>query len=183
MNTTTYARPRRLQGNYEAVASEIKSATSEHPIKAEIAKHLGNFTFTASFEEDREANDAFMNASIIAYKCTLSHEGKIIGIGRGLNCLSGDNRWLSKSVRWALSGSLIDAVTRATKLPALSGDQIPSFGTNDMASEFMATEKQKSYLTELITNIADDEDRDSIINELGTMSKERASELIQQLKN
>lgn len=181
MNNTTYARPRRLQGHYPFAE---KTPTPEvHPIKAEIAKHLGNFTFTASFEEDREANEAFRNDAVIAYRCILKHNDKVIGIGRGLNVLSGENRYLSKSVRWALSGSLIDAVTRATKLPALSGEAIPDFGTSNIASEFMATEKQKSYLKELIMSLPDEDGRDELLNNLDSMTKEDASDLIGQLKN
>lgn len=183
MNNTTYAKPRRLQGNYGSVASEVKPTTTVHPIKAEIAKHIGNFVFSASFEEDKEANEAFKTEAVIAYRCVLKHNDKVIGIGRGLNVLSGDNRYLSKSVRWALSGSLIDAVTRATKLPALNGEHIPDFGTNNIASEFMATDKQKSYLKELIMGLPEEDEREELLSNLDSMSKEDASELIQQLKN
>jgi hypothetical protein len=73
--------------------------------------------------------------------------------------------------------------TNAVKFPDLSGTPSSDFGANDIASAFMATDRQKSYLTELIANIADDEERDVMMNELSTMSKERASELIGQLKN
>ena len=79
----------------------------------------------------------------------------------------------------------ISAVTNAVKFPDLSGDPTPDFGLNreGLESEFMATDKQKSYLTELIGNMADEDERDDMMNELSTMSKERASELIQQLKS
>lgn len=182
MNTTTTYK-RRYQGNYGTVAHEIKPTATTHPIKTEIAKHIGNFTFTATFEEDSEANEAFKNDAVISFRCTLKHNDKVIGIGRGLNVLSGENRYLSKSVRWALSGSLIDAVTRATKLPTLSGEAIPNFGTSSIASEFMATDKQKSYLQELIMGLPEEDGRDELLNNLDSMSKEDASELIQQLKN
>jgi len=182
MNNTTTTRPR-LQGNY-AVAGERQPEV--HPIKAEIAKNLGDFTFVARFEEDREAIAAFKNEGLIAYRCVLSTpEGKTLGIGHGLNVLSGQNKWLTKSVKWAHSGALISAVTNAVKFPDLSGAATPDFGLNrgGMESEFMATDKQKSYLTELIGNMADEDERDDMMNELSTMSKERASELIQQLKS
>lgn len=184
MNTTTTYK-RRYQGNYGTVAPEVKSVAATHPIKAEIQKHIGNFTFTATFEEDRETIEAFNNEGLIAYRCLLSHEGKIIGIGRGLNVLSAENRYLSKSVKWAFSGALISAVTNAVKFPDLSGTPTSDFGANsgDMASSFMATEKQKSYLTELIGNMANEDERDAMMSQLSTMSKEDASELIQQLKS
>jgi len=180
MNNTTITK-RRYQGNYAPVAP----TPEVHPIKAEIAKNIGSFTFVARFEEDREAIDAFKNEGLIAYRCLLSTpDGKIIGIGHGLNVLSQENKWLSKSVKWAHSGAFIAAVTNAVKFPDLSGNPTPDFGANSIASAFMATEKQKDYLKELIDmNVTNDEERDQLLSNLDTMSRSDASELIQQLKN
>ncbi len=156
-----------------------------HPIKAEIEKNIGSFTFVARFEEDNEAKQAFNHGGLIAYRCVLSTpDGRTLGIGHGLNVLSQQNRYISKSVKWAHSGALIAAVTNAVKFPDLSGSPTSDFGMNqDIASEFMATDRQKSYLTELIGNLSDESEREELMSELGTMSKERASELIGQLKN
>lgn len=179
MNNTT-TRPK-LQGHYPTTHKE-----EAHPIKAEIAKNIGSFTFTATFEEDRETIKAFNNEGLIAYKCVLSHEGRIIGIGRGLNVLSQENRYLTKSVKWAYSGALISAVSNAVKFPDLSGKPTADYGlnNNDLVSSFMATEKQKDYLKELIDmNVSDDDERNQLLDNLDAMSKEDASELIGQLKN
>lgn len=181
MNNTTYARPRRLQGNY---APEPKLEV--HPIKAEIQKNVGSFTFTATFEEDREALAAFKNEGLIAYRCILATpDGRTLGIGHGLNVLSQENRYLSKSVKWAHSGALIAAVTNAVKFPDLSGNPTSDFGLGggDIASAFMATDKQKSYLKELIMGLPEENEREELLANLDSMSKEDASELIQQLKN
>ena len=51
------------------------------------------------------------------------------------------------------------------------------------ASAFMATDKQKSYLKELIMSLPEEEGREELLNNLDSMSKEDASEMIQQLKN
>lgn len=183
MNNTTTTR-RRLQGNYST--PEIEQ-TEVHPIKAEIAKNLGSFTFTATFEEDREALNAFNNEGLIAYRCILSTpEGRTLGIGHGLNVLSKENRYLSKSVKWAHGGALISAVTNAVKFPDLSGNPTPNFGlgNQDITSEFMATAKQKSYIKELVDySIGDEDERNQILGNLDTLTKEDASDLIQQLKN
>ena len=182
MNNTTTTR--RYQGNYQTAAAPKPEV---HPIKAEIAKNLGSFTFTATFEEDREAINAFNNEGLIAYRCILTTpEGRTLGIGHGLNVLSQENRYLSKSVKWAYSGALISAVTNAVKCPDLSGNSAPDFGLNnqDIASAFMATDKQKSYIKELVDyEISDEDERNQILGNLDTMTKEDASELIQQLKN
>jgi hypothetical protein len=182
MNNPTTTRPR-YQGNYPATE---QPRSQVHPIKAEIQKNIGDFTFVARFEEDREAIAAFKNEGLIAYRCILSTpDGRTLGIGHGLNVLSGQNKWLTKSVKWAHSGALISAVTNAVKFPDLSGAPTPDFGLNreGLESEFMATDKQKSYLTELIGNMADEDEMGEMMNELSTMSKERASEMIQQLKS
>jgi len=83
------------------------------------------------------------------------------------------------------SGALIATVSNAVKFPDLSGKATSDFGTNigDIASVFMAIDKQKSYLTELIGNKTDEDERDVMMSRLSIMSKEDASELIQQLKS
>lgn len=87
-------------------------------------------------------------------------------------------------MKWAHSGAFIAAVSNAVKFPDLSGNPTSDFGMNqDIRSEFMATDRQKSYLTELIGNVSDENEREELMSELGTMSKERASDLIGQLKN
>jgi hypothetical protein len=143
-------------------------------------------TFTATFEEDRETIDTFKNEGLIAYRCVLSHEGRIIGIGRGLNVLSTENRYLSKSVKWAYSGALISAVSNAVKFPDLSGSPASNFGTtdNNLASSFMATGKQKDYLRELIdAKVTNEVEKEHLLSSLIAISKEDASELIGQLKS
>lgn len=183
-NTTTAPYKRRYQGNYGSVRPPVVEARPEvHPIRAEIQKNIGSVTFTATFEEDKEAKEAFHNEALIAYKCVLSHEGKIIGIGRGLNVLSAENRYLSKSVKWAFSGALINAVSNAVKFPDLKGTQTPDFGANDIASAFLATDKQKSYIRELIASAVPEDEQEEWLAQVETMSKEDASEAIQMLKN
>ncbi len=175
---------RRYQGNYSTVAPEVKPEI--HPIKAEIAKNIGSFSFTATFEEDREALAAFQNEGLIAYRCILkTNDGRVLGIGHGLNVLSAENRYLTKSVKWAHSGAFIAAVTNATKFPTIDGTPTPDFGLNsgDLASTFMATEKQKLYLKELIMGLPEEGEREELLNNLDSMTKEDASELIGQLKN
>lgn len=180
MNNPTTTR-RRLQGNYTQAASE----PTQHPIKAEIAKNLGSFSFTATFEEDREAIAAFKNKGLIAYRCILATpEGRTLGIGHGLNVLSQENRYLSKAAKWAHGGAFISAVSNAVKFPDLSGNPTPDFGANqDITSAFMATDKQKSYIRELIASKVPHEEQEEWYAKVDTMSKEDASEAIQMLKS
>ncbi len=188
MNNTATPYKRRLQGNYppvRVIVSEPKQ-TGIHPIKAEISKHLGDFTFTATFEEDTEAINAFKNEGLIAYRCILrTVDGRTLGIGHGINVLSAENRYLSKSVHWARSGAFIAAVTNAVKFPDLSGTPTSDFGVpnSEIASVFMATEKQKAYIRELIVSSVPEDEQEEFLAQVETMSKEDASEAIQMLKN
>ncbi len=189
MNNVTAPYKRKLQGYYppaREIASEPKSV-SAHPIKSEIAKNLGTFSFNATFEEDQEAIAAFRNEGLIAYKCILkTADGqRTLGIGHGINVLSAENRYLSKSVKWAHSGAFIAAVTNAVKFPTLDGVPISDFGVgnSEIASAFMATDKQKNYLKELIMSLPEEEGREELLSNLDSLSKEDASELIGQLKN
>lgn len=181
MNNATTTKPR-LQGNYSAMQP---SQPEVHPIKAEIEKNIGSFTFVARFEEDNEAKQAFNHGGLIAYRCILSTpDGRTLGIGHGLNVLSQQNRYISKSVKWAHSGALIAAVTNAVKFPDLSGSPTSDFGMNqDIASEFMASQKQKDYLKQLIANVADEDEREELLGNLESLSKEDASDLIGRLRN
>ncbi len=189
MNNTATPYKRRLQGHYppvRVIVSESKPIAS-HPIKSEIAKNLGTFSFCAIFEEDHEAIAAFKNEGLIAYRCILkTADGqRTLGIGHGINVLSAENRYLSKSVKWAHSGAFIAAVTNAVKFPTLDGVPVSDFGVgnSEIASAFMATEKQKSYLKELIMDLPEEEGREELLANVDSMTKEDASELIQQLKN
>jgi len=47
----------------------------------------------------------------------------------------------------------------------------------------MATDKQKSYLKELIMSLPEEDGREELLNNLDSMTKEDESELIGQLKN
>ncbi len=182
MNKTTATRPR-LQGYYPS-SKEADKATV-HPIKAEIEKNIGSFSFTARFEEDREAVEAFKNEGLIAYRCIITTpDGKrTLGIGHGMNVLSQDNRYLSKAARWAHGGAIISAVTNMVKFPNLSGEPVSDFGASDIASTFMATDKQKAFIRELIASSVPHEEQEEWYAQVDTMSKEDASEAIQMLKN
>ncbi len=189
MNNTATPYKRRLQGNYPPVRVIVSepNPVAAHPIKQEVQKHIGSFSFTAVFEEDTEALSAFKNEGLIAYRCILkTADGqRTLGIGHGINVLSAENRYLSKSVKWAHSGAFIAAVTNALKFPDLSGSPTSDFGVpnNEIASVFMATDKQKAYIRELIASAVPEDEQEEWLQQVETMSKEDASEAIQMLKN
>jgi hypothetical protein len=184
MNNATAVRPR-LQGNYET------AQPAKHPIREEIEKHLGVYDITATFEEDIQTSSVFNHPGLIAYLCTLKIGQKVIGQGRGMSVLSQSNRYIANSAKFAFSSALTDACVRAGKFPNAfvqgNDEPVPSFGLGSdaySASVYQATDKQKSYLKELIDmKVDDEEEKNALHSNLDTMSKEEASELIQQLKS
>ena len=179
MNTTTYPKSK-----VSTLATKMQERP-KHPIREEIERHLGSFDMTAVFEEDIQSASLYKNPGVIAYVCTLKQGDRVIGQGRGITVLSSENKYLGRNVKFAFTSALTDAIVRASKFPdmfAINGDSMPTFGLSPEV--FLATPKQKDFLKELIDmNVADDEERNHLLSNLSSMSKEDASELIQQLKN
>ncbi len=184
-NTTTTIR--RYQGNYASVS---EPQPEEHPIRTEINRHVGTYDISCVFEEDVQSATLYNHPGLIAYICTLKQGDRVIGEGRGMSVLSQSNRYIGKSVKFAFNSALIDAVVRTSKFPEIFRTSVttaPSFGLPSEAygaEQYLATDKQKSYLKELVDyEISDEDERNQILGNLDTMTKEDASELIQQLKN
>lgn len=167
------------------------TAPVQHPIRAEIEKHLGVYDITATFEEDMQTSAIFNHPGMIAYLCTLKIGAKVIGQGRGMSVLSQSNRYIANSVKFAFSSALTDACVRAGKFPNafIKGDSdvVPTFGMNTdsySASTYQATDSQKKFLKQLIDSKVDNEDeKNQLFSNLDTMSKQDASDLIAKLKD
>jgi hypothetical protein len=185
MNKTTYQ---------NRIPSPFQTQTLRRdPLQEEIDKNVGSFTLTAVVEEDKQTRASFKHISgFIAYVCTLKRGNEIIGVGRGSAILTRMNKWVDRAIRSAYAGSVIDAVIRATRtLDAMylqSNDQKnPGYvneETNDIDySPEMATEKQKSYLLQLVhMNIEDEDERSHWESEIAEMTKEEASAKIQSFR-
>jgi hypothetical protein len=118
--------------------------------RVKLQRILARFPLTQLLRKTKKQSLHFRNEGLIAYKCILkTADGqRTLGIGHGINVLSAENRYLSKSVKWAHSGAFIAAVTNAVKFPTLDGVPVSDFGVgnSEIASAFMATEKQKSRI-------------------------------------
>jgi hypothetical protein len=159
----------------------------DHPAMDEIKKSLGTYNLTATFEEDREALEMFKGIpGLIAFTCVLKKSGKIIGKGRSLAVLGGSSRFVERTSRFAFNASLIDAVSKATKV--LDGldfqkdeEEILEYAyASKESTEPKITDKQKGFLTELVYhNIQDNQGREMWLSQIDSMSLQDASEAIQ----
>jgi len=115
-------------------------------------------------------------------------DGKILGVGHGATAISKINRGLERALFGCLNGALMSSINVACK----SLDAIRLEGSQEQLGEAyrtpqgqeaqLASDKQKSYLRELIlVNCEDDTDRQERINQLDTLTKQEASEQIQMM--
>ena len=147
------------------------------------------YNLCATFSPDIGVMSALNKTpGLIAVKCELSLDGRAIGLGHGSTAISRLNKGLDRALYSCLNGSLMSAINSACK----SLDVIRLEGTQEQIGEAYksgqgeesqpATDKQKSYLRELIlVNCEDDTDRQERINALSELTKEEASQQIQMM--
>lgn len=165
----------------------------KHPVREEIAKCVGTYNITAVVEEDIQTQAIMKHIpGLISFLCTLLRDGKVIAQGYGSSILNSSNKFLLRAVSSAFNSALADATIRATKVldtfrnpdkSAVSAALDEAYEAKNR-NEFMGiTEKQKSYLSELIhSNITDEEELNRWQSQIDQLTKDEASEAIQSLK-
>lgn len=156
-------------------------------VSEEMKKLLGTYQFSATFEEDTQTATTLKHipGRVIAFICTLKLGEKVIGQGRGTTAINQVNKFIVRNIGFAFNGSFVDAVVRSTKIQDMfRKDAIPHpWNGADGASEESftgITDKQKSYLLELIqTNVADEDEREGWLSQIGELTKDEASQAIQ----
>ena len=185
----------------------VRSPFQPHPVKQEQEKVLNmndeqnpvrqilaklcqtQYALSATFSPDTGIMSVLKTPGLIAVKCELSLQGKgLVGIGHGSTAISKLNKGLDRALYSCLNGALMSAINSACK----SLDVIRLEGGQGQLGEAYkavrgeetqpATDKQKSYLRELILlNAEDDTDRQQRINQISELTKEEASQQIQML--
>lgn len=197
MNQTMY-KPR---GNYQYRSSkprQYETSSMKDPIGDEVNRLCGLYQLTAKIEPDRSTLDLFKGKiqNFVAFLCSIERNGELLGQGRGTATIgSGQySRYITRGVHAALSASLVDAVVRSTKIGVLLPDSLSAssqskgvsamdvFKNREMNSyEDILSDKQKSYIMELVSNLSDDE-RQRYEGMIDSLSRSEASELIQTLR-
>ncbi|MEK7606273.1 MAG: hypothetical protein AAB458_01615 [Patescibacteria group bacterium] len=154
-------------------------------VRGEITKLLGTYQFSATFEEDTQTAATLKHIpGIIAFVCTIKKGDQVIGQGRGTSVINQNNRFIVRTIGYAFNASIVDAIVRSTKiLDIFRPDAKPhSWGGADTPEDSFVgiTDKQKSYLTELIqSNVADEDEREGWLSQLSELTKDEASQAIQ----
>lgn len=173
--------------NYRSVASPFQARPKLDPVQEAIQKNIGKFSLEISIEEDKETVVQLKDlpGPVIAYKCTMRRGTQVLGVGRGSNILSKINKWVDRSVRYTLNASIIDSIIQSVKaLDVLylkdNGEVLPQ----ETIGVDYASDKQKSYLRELIrSNIFDESKRKYWESQIEQLTKDEASEKIQSFVN
>ena len=178
MTTTYRRRENEYPSPYQAMRKETYNVqSSEHPARREVQKLVGEYTLHAIIEEDTQTLATFKHVpGMVAFLCTLTRDGDVIGQGRGTAAFSKTNKFIGRTVKMAFNGALIDAMIRSTRvLDTLDESTEPHEITP-------ITDKQRSYLQTLITQrVTGEFELERWSARLGTMSRDEASAAIEGL--
>lgn len=179
MNNTSYKKE---------IPSPFQARPKLDPVQEAVQQNIGKFNLEISIEEDKETVIQLKDlpGPIIAYKCTIRRGSQVLGIGRGSNILSKINKWVDRSVRYTLNASIIDSIIQSVK--ALDVLYLKENGGEVLTPETIgidyASDKQKSYLRELIrSNVFDEGKRKYWESQIELLTKDEASEKIQSFVN
>lgn len=186
MNTTY--KPR-ISSPYQVAQRPVyKKETSKDTVQEEMQKLIGRYEFTAEFAVDTQTATTLKDipGRVIAFICTLKLGDKVIGQGRGTTAINQINKFIVRNICFAFNASLVDAIVRSTKIQDMfRADSIPhpwSNTTDDTKLDLSdgITDKQRTYLLELINTKVDDEDeREGWLSQLSELTREEASQAIQ----
>lgn len=184
-NATYYRKPVSVVSPYQTMKKQMSDVQdNEHPAQKEIQRVVGKYEMTAEVVEDKETLATLSRPGVIAFLCTIKRDGRVIGIGRGSAVLNQTNKFIARTVHAAFNYSLLSAVAQSTR--ALDA-MIDPHGNMSLESaetvQEKITDKQKSYLTELVQkNIRGEDSVVWWMNQInGGMSKDEASSAIQEL--
>ena len=152
----------------------------ENPIRAEIEKCIGTHTIKAIIEEDLQTLNTMGVEGLVSFLCTMTKDGRVLSQGRGSAMIGPTNRFFQRSIACAFNSALADAAIRATKVLDQLRDK--SGMSEESYESEPATERQKSFLTELVQKKVRDESTVGWwMENIAVMTKDRASAAIQEL--
>ena len=169
------------------------------PIEEEMMKKVGTFNLVVTVEKDVQTLAQYKHIpNMVAFITKISKDNQLIGVGRSTAVLNRLNKFIERTVIFALNASFVDGMVRAARnLDALSIMSVSQKGSSegdlegkDKQSFFadedlpaIATEKQKSFLMKLINSKCDDDSKGEYLTQLESpyLSKFQCSELINSL--
>lgn len=189
MNNTTYARRPTQRRTYHTPTQAQHPA--QEAVESVIRQYEGEFQLRAQFIKDEPSMTVFRrpNSVVVGYICRLfDSENRCLSEGRGVSIISFQTgRYINKAILYARNASLIDCVSRASKLSTVfasdeeEGSEVSHSNYASNPPEQQPSEKQVKYLRSLIETLPSDEQTD-LLTRLPQMSRYDVSQLINNLK-
>lgn len=185
-NVTYYRKPVSVVSPYQIMKKQMSDTNrEEHPARKEIEKVVGTYQLTAEVSEDTNTlSDLAHVPGIIAFICNIKRDGELIGTGRGSAVLNGMQKFISRTVHFAVNSSVLNAIAQSTK----AIDSLVSRNTNDMGIEEPVqddvireriSDKQRSFLSTLVRkNVHDESTLTWWANQIENMDTKSASDAI-----
>ena len=192
MNTAYKPRVAPVASPYQIMKKEMLNVHSdEHPVQKEIRRIVGTYPLTIEVSEDMQTLQTLKHIpGLIAFICSVKKDGQIIGQGRGSSVISRMNKFIERTVRMSFNQSIIAAILHATKALDVLADPLGDINIEPVEARQESytpegiTDKQRSYLFELIrTKVTDEEQRRSWEAQLDELTKDEASQAIQSFKS
>ena len=189
----TYYKPSITSSNQSLKRNSFSARERKNPANEEIEKFNGSFDINVTFEQDLATLALLKHVpGVVAFLCTLKKNGKIISQGRGSAVLNRMNRFIERPVNLAFGAAFVDAAVRCARVLDTLRHNVNKPNTNIVIDEEyekkesiseLATERQKSYLLELISvNVTDEDERNRWESRIDELTKDEASEAIQSFK-
>jgi len=192
MNQTYYKN--RTASPFQIIKKETikpsESVGQKHPaVMEEIKKCIGTQDLKITFEEDTQTLSLLKHVSgLVGFICTIRRGNQILSQGRGTSVFNSTNRYISRTVRGAMNASLVDGIVRCTKIfdaltPEISNQsqdiRVGLTGEGEYEPQPI-TDKQKTYLQELIKkNVEDEDEINHWKTEINNLTKDEASQQIE----
>ncbi len=139
------------------------------------------------FEKDSDTMACFPGVEgLVAYKCLLGRDNKIVGEGRGSSQLKDHQNNPNTTIKLAEKRAFVSAVIRTTGLSDIFTQDLEDMPTSNVSSEaentpkeVPITERQKELLAVLIKrHVYHDEEKQKLLEEIPHMTKAEASDSI-----
>ena len=193
-----------ISSPFRVVQDKSDVRNKKHPVAVEVAKNAISLNLTLDVREDTQTLDLLHQPGVVAYLCTVKQGAVVLGQGRGLVVLGGNNRWIERGVRGAFSASVIDGIVKSVKvldaiaqkdrstnsIPSNAPKEEPDLEGRDRVCSFeddgtlrQASEKQRVFLKTLIDTKCDASAKKEYTSHLSQpyLSSFQCSELISSL--
>ncbi len=118
--------------------------------KSGAEKMANIFGYQASFTRDHQSVEMLGNIKgLVAYVCTLTHYGKVVGEGRGSDTLERNNNDANKTLKLAEKRAYVNAIIRSTGLSDIFTQDIEDMDPAQVEANPKRGDKYENWINDL----------------------------------